>query len=316
MPFARLPRRQGGGSRPGCGTVLLLGMCSSIPGSSTAGSGMLQPGSVPSGGASSGPDWVRPAGRAGWGHRTHRCRVSVMFWLIQGTQSATSRSLKRHFKLAGDPSSTAGSEPRVALGFVPLATAMLMVLSPSPARVSMPGWHRRSWAQAGIAAAEQDLGEMSLIQFQPAGFSPHYQHSGSEVSHRATTPWPPRACSSFPCPIPVGWLVSKSTKGMSAKPRRGQERSEHSLPRDRSIGKACLSIHLSVHPSVHLAGVKPSQCPTSPPAAWLPSRAGADTLIPVTYLSLQLSLNCFGSPSEGRLGREEGGDGKLKAINE
>ena len=51
------------------------------------------------------------------------------------------------------------------------------------------------------------------------------------------------------------------------------------------------------------------------PPAWLPSRANA--LIPVTYLSLQLSLNCFGSPSEGLLPREGSGDGEWKGwINE
>lgn len=243
-----------------------------------------------------------------------------MFWLIQGTQSSTSRSLKRHFKPAGDPSSIAGREPCAALGFVPPATAMPELLSPSPARVPVPGWHHCPRAQAGRAPTEQDLGEMSLIPFQPAGFSPHYQHSGSKVSHRATTPGAPQARSSFPCPIPthpVGWLLGKGTKGAAAKPHRGQERPERSLPGDRSIGKACPSICLSIHPSIWL-GRNPGSVPPPPPplpAAWLPSRAGADTLIPVTYLSLQLSLNCFGSPSEGRLGREEGGDGKLKVIN-
>lgn len=72
------------------------------------------------------------------------------------------------------------------------------------------------------------------------------------------------------------------------------------------------SICLSIHPS-GLGYIQPVSL--HPPPAWLLSRASI--FIPVTYLSLQLSLNCFGSPSESLLERQSGGYGEWKGrINE
>lgn len=80
-------------------------------------------------------------------------------------------------------------------------------------------------------------------------------------------------------------------------PRGGQEGPDQKWPGVETTGNGCLSVQLSVNPSVHLSGVKSSQSLPHPPA-WLPSHSSAGALIPVTYLSSQLSLNCFGSPSE------------------
>lgn len=186
--------------------------------------GCSKPGPCPlgAGGASSGPDWARPAGRAGWGRRTHRCRVSVMFWLIQGTRSATPRSLKRHFKPAGDPSSIAGSEPRAALGFVPPATAMLEVLSPSPACVPVP-----TRAQAGRAPTEQDLGgnvlnSVPTCWLQPS--LPSQRVRGAPQGHHPSVP-PGSLLLSLPHPKAASRLAAGQghQRGGCKAPQRSGE---------------------------------------------------------------------------------------------
>lgn len=71
-------------------------------------------------------------------------------------------------------------------------------------------------------------------------------------------------------------------------------------PRLRPLAMSvCPSIHPPIWPGLNPASharVCVSPAPFLP--AWLPSHSSAGALIPVTYLSSQLSLNCFGSPSE------------------
>lgn len=119
-------------------------------------------------------------------------------------------------------------------------------------------------------------------------------------------PSPSWARSPFPVPA-QGWV---GTMGRAAKP--WGELDAH-CPRTNMLARPVHpSICLSIHPS-GLGYVQPLSL--HPPPAWLPSRASV--LIPVTYLSLQLSLNCFGSPSEGLPERESSGDGEWKGwINE
>lgn len=80
-----------------------------------------------------------------WGHQTHCHHVSVL--VSSRDSSVLSGSLKRHFEPAGDPSSSAAAEPIAALGFVPSATVMPMVLS--PAHIPVPGCPQRGVLSAG-----------------------------------------------------------------------------------------------------------------------------------------------------------------------
>lgn len=99
-------------------------------------------------GASSRLDWALPAGRAGWEHGDTKLIVTMFLsWFHRGTPSVLSGSLKRHFEPAGDPSSSAAAEPIAALGFVPSATVMPVVLS--PAHIPVPGCPQRGVLSAG-----------------------------------------------------------------------------------------------------------------------------------------------------------------------
>lgn len=117
-------------------------------------------------GASSRLDWALPAGRAGWGRGDTELIVTMFLsWFHRGTPSVPSRSLKRRFELAGDPSSSAAAEPLAALGFVPSAAAMPVALSPIPAHVPVPGCPGvMSRERDGRANAVQDVGETDGAQ--------------------------------------------------------------------------------------------------------------------------------------------------------